>query len=426
MLDRPITQALFEVGSQMMPGGVNSPVRAFKALAMIPLIVERGEADLIWDVDGHRYIDFCGSWGALILGHSPPAVAARLLHQITQGTSFGIATRFENEFAARILEHFPSMDKLRFVSSGTEATMTAVRLARGFTGHSTIVKFDGHYHGHTDSLLIAAGSGVTDLPKATSKGIPEAFFKHTVSLPFNDLETCRHFLRMCDDLAGVMLEPVTGNMGVIAAKREFLEMLREETAKKGALLIIDEVITGYRLTLGGVQTLYGVDPDLTCLGKIIGGGLPAAAFGGKRAIMDCLAPMGPVYQAGTLSGNPLAMCAGLETILQLEAPQFYQNLAEKSEQFLAPIRREIAKRAIPAVLQSSGSMFTLFFGPKKVESRADLAHLDEDRFRQFFQYLFHRGIYLSPHAYEAHFISAAHTPEHLAYAQEVILDFLSI
>ncbi len=421
--DRPLTETLYRDSCALMPGGVNSPVRSFSGMGMTPLMVKEGRGDMIRDVDGHDYIDFCQSWGALILGHAPAPVVARVVEQLHRGTSFGIATPYEKELAEKITAHLPSMERLRFVSSGTEATMTAVRLARGFTGKSTLVKFNGHYHGHSDSLLIKAGSGVHNLPEASSKGIPEAIVKLTVSLPFNDLETCRQFLRSRDDIAAVLLEPVAGNIGVVPAKREFLEMLREETAKKGIVLIFDEVITGFRVGLNGAQGYYGVVPDMTCLGKVIGGGLPVAAFGGKKEIMDLIAPLGPVYQAGTLSGNPLAMCAGLETLKIIEQPGFFGELEERLADFLAPIRRKIGERDLPIALQSAGSMFTLFFGVRKVESKEDLATLDEERFKDFFRYLFQRGVYLSPSPYEAHFLSGAHTDAHLAEAQAHILDY---
>lgn len=421
---RPNSEALYLDSCALMPGGVNSPVRAFKGMEMTPLIVEKGKGDTIWDVDGHSYIDFCQSWGSLILGHAPPHVVAKASEQLANGTSFGIATPYEKNLAEIIIRHLPSIEKVRFVSSGTEATMTAIRLARGFTGKPVIVKFNGHYHGHSDSLLIKAGSGVSHLPEASSKGVPEELVKLTASLPFNNLETCRNFLRSRDDIAAVLLEPIAGNIGVVPAKKEFLEMLREETAKKGIVLIFDEVITGFRVGLNGAQGYYGIVPDMTCLGKIIGGGFPAAAFGGKAEIMDQIAPLGAIYQAGTLSGNPLAMCAGYETLKTIEKPGFYTFLEGMLESFLAPIRRKIEERNLPIALQSAGSMFTLFFGVKKVDSKEDLAHMDEERFKHFFRYLFDRGVYLSPSAYEAHFVSSAHSDENLQKAQHLILDYL--
>jgi glutamate-1-semialdehyde 2,1-aminomutase len=344
-----------------------------------------------------------------------------LAEQIGQGTSFGITTPYEQELAAKITWHLPSIDKLRFVSSGTEATMTAIRLARGWTGKNLLVKFDGHYHGHSDGLLIQAGSGVTHLPRASSLGIPPEIAALTISLPFNDIEVCRAFLRSQEGIAAVILEPVAGNMGVVPALPEFLQMLREETERLGIVLIFDEVITGFRVALHGAQGHYGITPDLTCLGKIIGGGLPAAAVGGRKEIMDLLAPLGPVYQAGTLSGSPLAMRAGLATLAELEKPGFYADLERKMEALLDPLKACIKRRHLQVALQHVGSMFTLFFGVEKVESRV---RLDEERFKDFFRTLFDQGIYLSPSAYEAHFVSSAHTEEHLADVQRAILAYL--
>jgi glutamate-1-semialdehyde 2,1-aminomutase len=422
---RPASESLYRESCALMPGGVSSPVRSFKGMEMTPLIVQEGKGDTILDVDGHSYIDFCQSWGALILGHSNDKIVARSSEQLKRGTSFGIATPFEKELAEKITRHLPSMEKLRFVSSGTEATMSVIRLARGYTGKSLIVKFNGHYHGHSDSLLIQAGSGVTKLPQATSKGIPQELVKLTVSLPFNDIDACRNFIRSRDDIAAILLEPVAGNMGVVPAKKAFLEMLREESQKKGIVLIFDEVITGFRIGLNGAQGHYGIKPDLTCLGKVIGGGFPAAAFGGKREIMDMIAPLGAVYHGGTLSGNPLAMCAGLVTLQTLETPGFFDSLQKKTEQFLAPIRALIQQKKLPIAVQSMGSMFTIFFGVEKVESNEDLQTLDEEQFKNFFRFLFERGVYLSPSAYEAHFLSSAHTDANLGTAQALILEYLS-
>jgi glutamate-1-semialdehyde 2,1-aminomutase len=424
MRHRPETETMYRDSCALMPGGVNSPVRSFKGIGITPLIVKEGKGDTICDVDGHRYIDFCQSWGALILGHSPDNVIAKVVEQLSQGTSFGIATPYEKELASHIIRHLPSIEKLRFVSSGTEAAMSAIRLARGYTGKNVILKFNGHFHGHSDSLLIKAGSGVNHLPGASSLGIPEELFKLTASLPFNDLETTRDFIRSRDDIACVMLEPVAGNIGVVPARLEFLEMLREETAKKGIVLIFDEVITGFRVGLKGAQGYYGIIPDMTCLGKVIGGGFSAAAFGGKNEIMEMIAPLGGVYQGGTHSGSPLAMCAGLETLKTIERPQFFESLERRLERFLQPIRRKVVDRKLPIAVQSSGSMFTLFFGVDKVESKEDLAAMDEELFKRFFRYMFDRGVYMSPSAYEAHFLSSAHTDGNLHIAQELILDFL--
>lgn len=422
---RPMSESLYADSCALMPGGVSSPVRSFRHLEMTPLVAKEGKADQIFDIDGHAYIDFCQSWGALILGHSDERVIAKVQEQLARGTTFGITTAYEKQFAEKIIHHLPSMEKLRFVSSGTEATMSSVRLARAYTGKSVIIKFNGHFHGHSDSLLVQAGSGVTHLPQATSQGIPEELLQLTVCLPFNDIEYCRDFIRSRSDIAAILLEPITGNIGVVPAKREFLEMLREESSQKGVVLIFDEVITGFRVGLNGAQGLYGIVPDLTCLGKVVGGGFPLAVFGGKRALMDKIAPLGPVYHAGTLSGNPLAMCAGLETMRIIEQPDFFAKLEKRTEDFLAPLREMISTKNLPATIQSAGSMFTLFFGVKKVETKNDLKTLDEQRFKDFFQYLFERGVYLSPSAYEAHFLSSAHTDAHLKIAQDLMLEYLA-
>ncbi len=423
-MQRPLTDILYRESCTLMPGGVSSPVRAFTKLDMVPLIVQEGKGDTITDVDGHRYIDFCQSWGAMILGHAPDPVLKKAQEQLQKGTSFGIATPYEKELAAKITTHIPSIEKLRFVSSGTEAVMSAVRLARGYTGKSLIVKFKGHFHGHSDSLLVQAGSGATHLPQATSKGIPEALIALTAALPFNDMETCRNFIRSRDDIAAVLLEPIAGNMGVVPAKREFLEMLRDETERKKIVLIFDEVITGFRVGLHGAQGHYGIVPDLTTLGKIIGGGFPGSAFGGRREIMDEIAPLGHVYHGGTHSGSPLAMCCGLETLRAIERKGFFEALNEKTENFLKPMREIAARKKLPIAIQSAGSMFSFFFGVEKVMGREDLALLDEERFKHFFKTMFAQGVYLSPSAYEAHFLSSAHTDENLAKAQSAICNYL--
>lgn len=395
---------------------------------MSPLIVESGAGDLIRDVDGNTFIDFCGSWGSLILGHAHPQVVQGAVEQIQKGSSFGISTEIEGKIAAKVVSLVPSVEKLRFVNSGTEATMTAMRLARGYTERPKIIKFTGHYHGHSDSLLIQAGSGVASLnPLATSKGVNLSTIADTLCFPFNDSQAIRSFFRespLAAQVAGVILEPITGNMGVVPPEPGFLETLREETARAGALLIFDEVITGFRVGLTGAQGLYGIDPDITCLGKIIGGGFPVAAVGGKAKILDCLAPLGQVYQAGTLSGNPVAMRAGLETLSLIEKKGFYENLQKKTDRITGPISEALAKKKANACLQQVGSMFNLFFGLKKVRLREDLQALDEARFVQFFQYLFERGIYISPSSHEAWFLSAAHSDDHIDRAVKEICAFI--
>ncbi|HEV3270520.1 MAG TPA: glutamate-1-semialdehyde 2,1-aminomutase [Candidatus Rhabdochlamydia sp.] len=424
VLMRPNTKKIHTELCLVTPGGVNSPVRSFQAVDLVPLIVQKGSADQIWDVDSHSWVDFCMSWGALILGHAPANIVSVATKQIACGSSFGITNMYENQLATEIISCMPSIQKIRFVSSGTEAAMSAIRLARGYTNRNKIIKFNGHYHGHSDALLVHAGSGVLHMPTSSSLGVPNEVVSHTISLPFNDIETSRCFLQKTADIAAVIIEPIAANMGLIPAKQEFLRMLREETQKKQIVLIFDEVVTGFRIGLNGAQGHYGIEPDLTCLGKIIGGGFPAAAFGGKKEIMDCLSPLGPVYQAGTLSGNPVAMCAGLETLLTLKQPQVYSYLEELTNDFLNPIKDLIIKKNLPVTLHHLGSMFSFFFGVTQVENQEDLKNLNTGRFKDFFQYLFHRGIYLSPSAYEVNFLSLGHTQKNLEKAQEVILDYL--
>jgi len=406
----------------LIPGGVNSPCRAFRGLGVSPLIAESGSGDLICDIDGHAYIDYCGGCGALILGHSHPTIVRAVSNQLKKGSLFWVSTALEKECAGRIISHLPSIESLRFVNSGTEAVMTAIRLARAYTEKPLIVKFDGHYHGHADSLLVQAGSAA--FPLASSKGIPQEIISNTVSLPFNELELCRAFLQKSDNLAAVIVEPVAGNMGIIPADLAFLAMLRDETHKKGALLIFDEVITGFRLGLSGAQGHYGIESDLTTLAKVIGGGFTAAAFGGKKEIMQLLSPLGEVFQAGTYSGNPIAMSASLATFDEIEHPTFYQELEAKTAALIDPIADYVHARDLPLTVHRVGSMFALFFGPKKVRGRKDLSALEMPRFSAFFQFLFERGIFISPSPYETSFVSSAHTSAHLDTTRKAILDFL--
>ncbi len=422
---RTKSKEIYERACSVIPGGVNSPVRSFRHLGMPPLIVESGAGSQIRDVDGNTYIDFCCSWGALILGHAHPDVVKGVCDQMGRGSSFGIATEIEERIATKLVGLLPSIEKIRFVSSGTEATMTAMRLARGFTGRTKIVKFSGHYHGHSDSLLIQAGSGVASLnPLATSLGVNLSTIKDTICLPFNDFEAVRALFKDSTDIAAVILEPITGNMGVVLPENGFLELLREETERNGALLIFDEVITGFRVDLRGAQGLYGILPDLTCLGKVIGGGFPVAAVGGRKEILDCLAPLGKVYQAGTLSGNPVAMRGGLETLAHIEQEDFYPRLQKKTERMTRPIEEVLARKKMDACLQKAGSMFNLFFGVRQVRSKEDLKGLNEAMFVQFFQYLFERGIYISPSSHEAWFLSSVHLDSEIDYASECIVTFL--
>lgn len=405
-MNRDKSRAIFEASKEKIPGGVNSPVRSFPGLSMTPLIAARGQGPYVWDADGHRYIDYCNSWGSLILGHAHPVVVAAALEQLKNGSSFGMATPYEEAIARKICHHLPSIEKIRFVSSGTEATMSALRVARGATGKPTIIKFIGHYHGHSDGLLVRAGSGAFQLnPEASSKGVPSDFVKHTLCLPFNDLETCREVVRSRDDIAAVILEPIAANMGVVPGNRDFMEMLREETARKGIVLIYDEVITGFRVGLSGAQGYYGITPDMTCLGKVIGGGFPAAAFGGRADLMNHLAPIGQVYQAGTLSGSPVAMCAGLATLCEIEKPGFFEDLEKKTTQ-LANVLRE----TIPGHVTQIGSMFTPFFNEPSL-------------YAHFFRHLFAYHVYFAPAPYEANFLSSAHNQDDLDCTIEAIRHF---
>jgi len=411
MPDRINCREIFQASCQVIPGGVNSPTRAFPGLEMTPLIAARGEGAIVWDADGNPYIDYCHSWGAVILGHCHPAVVEAATDQMKMGAGFGMATRVELLIAQKICKHLPFIDKLRFVSSGTEATMSAIRLARGYTGRDKIVKFEGHYHGHSDGLLIKAGSAVVQInPEASSKGIPADFVRHTVCLPFNDIAIARDYIRSRDDIAAVILEPVAGNMGLVPSDPDFLTMLREETEEKGIVLIFDEVISGFRVGLQGAQGLYKITPDLTCLGKIIGAGFPAAAFGGKAAIMDHLAPIGEVYQAGTLSGHPVAMRAGLAALEQLEEPGFYEKLEVKTTLLVEALRRMMRDKKINGCVHHLGSMFTPFFGASEVRRKITL---DQDQYCHFFKQLFKQGIYMAPSPYEANFVSSAHTDDHI-------------
>jgi glutamate-1-semialdehyde 2,1-aminomutase len=417
---------IFQKACRVIPGGVSSPVRSFKAVAMSPMIVESGRGDLIQDVDGKTYIDYCGSFGSLILGHAHPEVVDAAQRQMAKGCSFAITTEAEEKLASKIVEHVPTVEKVRFVSSGTEATMTALRIARGFTRRAKIVKFSGHYHGHHDSLLVQAGSGALSLnATATSLGVNPGVIADTICLPFNDFEALRFFFQssLAAETAAVIVEPVAGNMGVVPPLPGFLELLRAETKKVGALLIFDEVITGFRVALRGAAHLFAIAPDLICLGKVIGGGFPAAAVGGEGRFMDLLAPLGEVYQAGTLSGNPVAMQAGLATLRLIEQPGFYAELEQKTKRLLDPIAH--ALRGKKGCVQRCGSMFTLFLGSSKIECKADLQKLDHPLFILFFRTLFEQGIYIPPSPHEAWFVSSAHTDAHLDTTAELVCEFIA-
>ena len=427
LFDRTKSAKAYEELKNVIPGGVNSPVRAFLSLGISPVVVDNGKGEWIQDVDGNSYVDFCMSWGALIHGHVHPDVMEAALKRMMKGTTFGITTEIEGRLAKKIIQHMPSIERLRFVSSGTEATMSAARLARGFTKRDLIVKFSGNFHGHGDFFLVKAGSGVAFLPESSSTGIPADIVKNTVSLPYNDIEGVRKFLRdpvNANKIACVIIEPIAANMGVVSSTPEFIQMLREETQKIGALLIFDEVVNGFRVALGGAQSIYGLKPDLTCVAKIVGGGFPAAGFGGRRDIMDCLAPQGAVYQGGTLSGNPVAMEAGLKTLEMLEQPGVYPELTRKTKLITGPVKEFIEKNNINACVQEAGSMFTLFFGLKKVKNMEEAFKLDLKMFAKFFSYMLENGVYLPPSQYEGWFISTVHTDESILRTKDLVLSFL--
>lgn len=403
------SQALFKRAQQKIPGGVNSPVRAWKAVGQSPRFIVRGKGAYLFDVDGGCYLDFVGSWGPLILGHAHPKVAAALKKTLAKGTTFGAPTRGEVELAELVCERIPSIEKLRLVSSGTEATMSAIRLARAFTRRNKIVKFDGCYHGHADGLLVRAGSGAATLALPDSPGVPPGFAAETLVVPFNDANGIRAALQKHPEaIAAVIVEPICGNMGVIPPTPGFLPALRGATKRHGALLIFDEVITGFRVAAGGAQELYAITPDLTCLGKILGGGLPLGAFGGRQEIMNLLAPEGPVYQAGTLSGNPLAVTAGLVTLKELSRAGVYQELEEKGKKIQEGFETVIRKYHIQGVVNRVGSMLTLFFGAERVRDATEARRCDGERFRRFFHGMLERGVYFPPSPFEAAFVSLVH------------------
>jgi len=422
-MQRILSEKAYKEAVKYIPGGVNSPVRALKGVGEAPLFVSKADGVTLTDVDGNLFTDFCLSWGVFILGHNHPQVNEAVKAAVDLGTSYGIPTLQETQLARLLVEYVPSLEKVRFVSSGTEAVMSAVRVARGYTGRNIIIKFDGNYHGHADHLLVAAGSGVATLNGSSSSGIPADFTKYTLSLPYNDIETVKAvFEKQGDDIAAVILEPVAANMGVVLPDPDFLTELRNITKKHGALLIFDEVITGFRLALGGAQERFGITPDLSTFGKIIGGGFPAAAFGGRAEIMDILAPEGSVYQAGTLSGNPIAMASGIQTLQLLHQPDFYKNLEAKSNTFISELKDIIKDKSI--VLNYVGSMFTVFFSDHEIRNFEDVKRSDTERFAKFFRALLAKNIYFSPSAFETSFISDAHTNKQLEQALETIKNIL--
>ena len=409
----------FRKAVQYLPGGVNSPVRAFRAVQTDPVFMARGEGSRIFDIDGNEYIDYLGSWGPLILGHAHPAVVCAIQETAQRGTSFGAPTELETEMAQLVTEIVPSIEVVRMVNSGTEATMSALRLARGYTGRDKIVKFEGSYHGHADSLLIKAGSGVASLSLPDSPGVPEKVASHTLTAPYNDLESVKIiFERFGEEIAAVIVEPVAGNMGVVPPLPGFLEGLRQLTREYGALLIFDEVMTGFRVSYQGAQGLYGITPDLTTLGKVIGGGLPVGAYGGRREIMEQVAPAGPVYQAGTLSGNPLAMVAGLTTLKELGKPGVYESLEQKAAFLEEQFRRNAEEVGIPCQINRVGSMMSLFFTSQSVINFSTAKTSDTKRFARYFQKLLDLGVFIAPSQFEGMFLSTAHTQEDLERTAE--------
>jgi glutamate-1-semialdehyde 2,1-aminomutase len=404
------SQAIFERAKQVIPGGVNSPVRACRSVGADPVFVAQGDGATITDADGNRYVDLIGSWGPLILGHAYPEILDAIAETMSSGTTFGAPTEIEVQFAETIREAYPSMQMVRAVSSGTEATMSALRLARGFTGRAKLVKTDGGYHGHADCLLVAAGSGAATLGIPGSAGVPEGAARDTIVVPYNDLAAVEAVLA-AGDVAAVIIEPIAGNMGLVPPQPGYLEGLRAATTKHGALLIFDEVITGFRVAYGGAQQLFGITPDLTCLGKIVGGGLPAACFGGRADIMQKLAPLGPVYQAGTLSGNPLAMAAGLKAIEILGRPGTYERLDQLGRRLGDGLAVAAVTARVPAHVNRVGSMVTLFFTERPVTDYATAKTADTTRFGAFFRAMRERGVFLPPSQFEAMFVSLAHTDD---------------
>lgn len=404
------SRSLFEAAQRVIPGGVNSPVRAFRAVGGSPFFVQRAAGSRIWDVDGRSYIDLLGSWGPLILGHAPPEVVEAITEAARGGTSYGAPTPREVEMAELLARAVPSIEMVRLVSSGTEAVMSAIRLARGFTGLEAIVKFDGCYHGHADSLLVKAGSGGATFSLPDSQGVPASLASLTITLPFNDIESVdAAFRRRGREIAAVVVEPVGGNMGVVPPAPGFLEGLRRLTTENGALLIFDEVITGFRVAYGGAQALYGVTSDLTCLGKIIGGGLPVGAYGGRRDLMERVAPLGPVYQAGTLSGNPLAVAAGLATLKRLADSAVYARLEASGRQLQEGIESAAHAAGVPVTVNRVGSMLTAFFTDGPVTDYASAKRSDAARYGKFFHAMLERGVFIAPSQFEAAFVSLAHS-----------------
>jgi len=410
-----LNQTLFEQSQRLIPGGVNSPVRAFKSVGGTPLFFKRGQGAYVWDADDKKYIDYVGSWGPMIVGHTHPDVVKAVQNAAAHGLGFGAPTAVELEMAELLCQLLPSMDMVRLVSSGTEATMSAIRLARGYTGRSRIIKFEGCYHGHADGLLVKAGSGALTFGQPSSSGVPAEIAALTTVLDYNDtVALARVFAQMGHEFAAVIIEPVAGNMNLIMPKPEFLSALRKLCTEHDVVLILDEVMTGFRVGLRGAQGHFNIQADLTTLGKVMGGGLPTAAFGGRRDIMQCLAPLGAVYQAGTLSGNPLSIAAGLATLKLVQAPGFYERLARITQQLTEGLTASAKKHGIPFCAQSIGGMFGLYFNSALPTSYAEVMACDKNAFNHFFHAMLSKGIYLAPSAFEAGFVSAAHTEADIA------------
>jgi glutamate-1-semialdehyde 2,1-aminomutase len=417
---RSHSNELWRKAQTVIPGGVNSPVRAFRGVGGTPLFFKQGIGPYLIDVDNNRYVDYLNSWGPLILGHAHPNVLEAIQKASLQGLSFGTPTEIEVEMAQTLTRLVPSMDQVRMVSSGTEATQSAIRLARGYTGRKKILKFEGGYHGHSDCLLVEAGSGCLTFGQPSSAGVPEEFALHTLTVPYNDLAAVTAVLqKVGEEIAAIIVEPIAGNMNCIPPLPEFLPGLRKLCDQYQIVLIFDEVITGFRVALGGAQSVFQVKPDLTCLGKIIGGGLPAAAFGGKKMIMDALSPEGPVYQAGTLSGNPIALSAGLATLKELEKPGFYTRLSENTQYFLQHLTKIAKQQGIPFLTQSSGSLFGLFFSEaSQIRNYQEAKNCNKEHYIQFFHHMLNEGVYFAPSAFECAYLSSAHTSAVLDYTLE--------
>ena len=409
-------QALFEKSQQLIPGGVNSPVRAFRSVGGTPIFFKKGLGSKLWDVDGKEYIDYINSWGPMIVGHAHPDVISAVQAVAANSLSFGAPTGLELEMASLINKLVPSMEQVRLVSSGTEATMSAIRVARGFTGRNKLVKFEGCYHGHSDALLVKAGSGLLTFGEPSSAGVPAEVASHTLTLEYNNTQQLKElFAKAGNEIACVIIEPVVGNMNLVVPHMEFLQTLRELCTQHGTVLIFDEVMTGFRVHLGGAQALYGIQPDMTTLGKVIGGGLPVGAFGGRKDIMQCLAPLGAVYQAGTLSGNPVAVTAGLETLKLIQAPDFHAKLTAMTKKLVDGLVTLAKEAGVIFSAQSVGGMFGLYFSEQCPTSFAEVMQTNKDNFNLFFHSMLASGVYLGPSAFEAGFVSAAHADDDIAF-----------